>query len=246
MGLFDSKDDRPATQPNPEPDGPLDKLAATFVGKLVDIGIEGIGPVDSMEQVVADARRKHGGDVEKAIDEIVSDHVKRAGAGGFVTGFGGIVTMPVSLPANVLAFYTLATRMVASIAELRGYDTTSPAARSAVMLSLVGADAEDLLQKAGLSAATSLTGSGRLARLAVSRMPATAGMMINKAVGFRLLTTVGGKALGRFIRFVPVAGGVVGAGLDGFLMKRLADHARREFPARPTVDPALGELAGSR
>lgn len=244
MGLFDSKDDRPmTTEAASEPDGPLDKLAASFVGKLVDIGIDGVGPVDSMSEVVAAARKKHGDNVEKAINEIVSDHVKRAGAGGFVTGFGGIVTMPVSLPANVLAFYTLATRMVASIAELRGYDTTTPAARSAVMLSLVGADAEDLLQKAGLSTAISMSGSGRLARMAVSRMPATAGMMINKAVGFRLLTTVGGKALSRFIRFVPVAGGVVGAGLDGFLMKRLADHARREFPVRSGSEPVLGDLA---
>src|SRR5699024_1639010 len=106
-----------------------------FVGKLLDFGIDGVGPVDSVAEVVTKARRKHGQDVERAIDEIVSDHVKMAGVGGFVTGFGGLVTMPVMLPANVLEFYTLATRMVASIAELRGYDVSSKGARSAVLLS---------------------------------------------------------------------------------------------------------------
>ena len=59
--------------------------------------------------------------------------------------------MPVSLPANVLGFYTLATRMVAAVAELRGYDVDTRCTRAAVMLSLVGGDAEELMRKAGVS-----------------------------------------------------------------------------------------------
>ncbi|GAA5161600.1 EcsC family protein [Ornithinimicrobium tianjinense] len=236
MGLFGSDDTRPATtDAAPEPDGPLDAMAQSLVGRLMDLGIDGVGPVDSVQQVVDKARAKRGTDVEKAIDEVVRDHVKLAGIGGFVTGFGGIVTLPVSLPANVVEFYALATRMVGSIARLRGYDVDTPGARAAIMLSLVGADADDLISKAGLSAA-SITGSGRLARMAMSRMPKAAAMMVNKAVAFRLLTSVGGKALSRLVRFVPVAGGIVGAGLDGFLMKRIADHARREFPPRDTME----------
>lgn len=239
MGLFgsDKKAETPAEVE--EGGGPLDAVANAFVGKLLDFGIDGVGPVDSASEVVAKARKKHGDNVEKAVAEVVSDHVKLAGAGGFVTGFGGLVTMPVSLPANVLAFYTLATRMVASIAELRGYDVSSKGTRSAVLLSLVGADADDIIQRVGLSTAVGMTGSGRLASMAMSRMPRAAGMMINKAVGFRLLTSVGGRALGRFIRFVPVAGGVIGAGLDGFLMKRIADHARGEFAPSSAVSTAL-------
>lgn len=242
MGIFGSKDEQSvATQEAPEPDGPFDKVANAFIGKVMDMGIDGVGPLDSAAEVVAKARKKHPNNVDKAINEIVSDHVKMAGVGGFVTGFGGVVTMPVSLPANVLEFYVLATRMVTSIAELRGYDTTTPGARAAIMLGLVGADADDLLARAGLSAATAMSGSGRLARMAMTRLPKTAAMMINKAVGFRLLTSVGGKALARFVKFVPVAGGIVGAGLDGLLMKRLADHAKREFVAvsqAPAVDEA--------
>lgn len=234
MGLFDRKDDRPA-EATPEPDGPLDKAANALVGRLMNYGIDGVGPFDSVVEVVAKARKEHGADEDKVIAEIVGDHVKKAGVGGFLTGVGGIVTMPVSLPANVVEFYTLATRMVASIAHVRGYDVDAPGARAAIMLSLVGADADDLISKAGLSAA-SMTGSGRLARMAMSRMPQAAAMMVNKAVAFRLLTTVGGKALSRLVRFVPVAGGIVGAGLDGFLMKRIADHAKREFAPRAAMD----------
>ncbi|WP_238335713.1 EcsC family protein [Serinicoccus kebangsaanensis] len=225
------------TTDNPEaPEGGvLDSLANTFVGKLLDFGVDGIGPLQSSSQVLARVRKDKGEDSDEVVDEIVSEHIKKAAVGGFITGVGGIFTMPVAIPANVLEFYTLATRMVAAIAEERGYDVTSKSARTAVLLSLVGADADELMRKAGVSTAAGLTGSGRLATLAMTRLPKAAAMMVNKAVGFRLLTTVGGRALGRVIRFVPVAGGVVGAGLDGYLMKRIADHARAEFSPRPVA-----------
>ncbi|GAA1180530.1 EcsC family protein [Ornithinimicrobium humiphilum] len=241
MGLFGSKDDSPARQddlPAQGGGGPLDAVANMFVNRIMDLGIDGVGPLASSSAVAADALRKHHGDVEKAVAEVVRDHLKLGGAGGFVTGLGGLFTMPVALPANVLGFYTLATRMVAAIAELRGYDVRSPGGRAAVLLTLVGGDADDLLRKAGLSAVTGMTGSGRLARLAMSRMPQAAGMMVNKAIGFRLLTNVGARALGRVVRFVPIAGGIVGAGLDGLLMKRIADLARKEFTRQALAEAA--------
>jgi hypothetical protein len=239
VGLFGS--DRPARQDDsavdPAAGGPLNHLANAFVGRLLDFGIDGLSRFDSSSEVVARARRKHGDDVEAAVSDVVSQHVRLAGAGGFLTGVGGLLTMPVGLPANVLAFYTVGTRMVAAVAELRGYDVTGKGTRSAVLLSLVGADADDILQKAGLSTVAGMSGSGRLATMAASRLPRAAAMMVNKAVGFRLLTAVGGRALGRVVRCVPVAGGIIGAGLDGLLMKRIADHARSEFVPRAAVQP---------
>ena len=47
-----------------------------------------------------------------------------------------------SLPANVLEFYLLATRMVASIASVRGYDIKQPEIRSAILLTLIDAEAD--------------------------------------------------------------------------------------------------------
>lgn len=246
MGLFGSdntpaRDQRAQMAAEMDDDGPLTGVSNAFVGKLLDLGIDGVGPVDSAGEVVAKARQKHGTDVDRAIKEIVGDHVRKAGVGGFLTGAGGVVTMPVSLPANVLEFYTLATRMVASIAELRGYDVTTKGTRAAIVLALVGADADDIIKKAGLSTVAGMTGSGRLATMAANRMPRAAAMMINKAVGFRLLTQVGGRALTRFVRYVPLAGGIVGAGLDGVLMKRIADHAREEFTPQASTGAALEE-----
>jgi hypothetical protein len=202
--------------------------ATGMIERLLDVGIDGKGRFDSAQGVADVAMAEHD-EAERAIDALVRSHLKLAAAGGFITSLGGFVTMPIALPANVLGFYVVATRTVAGIASIRGYDIRKPEVRSAVLLALVGADADDLLKKAGYAS------TGRLANLAAQRLPGPALMAVNKGVGFRLLTQVGRKSLTRFGKAVPLVGGVVGAGVDTFLLKRIADHARQEFPpkARP-------------
>jgi hypothetical protein len=205
--------------------GGLTAAATRFVERLLDVGIDGRGPVDSA-QAVADKARAATAEADSAVDVVVRQHLKMAAAGGFVTGVGGLLTLPVALPVNVAEFYLLATRMVASIACLRGYDLRQPEVRSAILLTLVGADSDDLLAKAGLST------SGRLSSLAAERLPGPALMMVNKGVGFRLLSQIGRKSLPRFGKAVPLVGGAIGAGVDVYLLRRVADHARHEFPPR--------------
>jgi hypothetical protein len=209
-----------------EDDTGVSAIAANLVDRLLDIGIDGRGRFDSARTLADNALSEHG-DVERAIDAVVTRHTKIAAAGGFVTGLGGFVALPVALPVNVLEFYGVATRMVGAIASLRGYDVSDQGTRSAVMLTLIGADADDLLAKAGMSR------GGRLADLAAQRLPGPALMVLNKGIGFRLISSVGKSVLARFGKGVPVVGGVVGAGFDVYLLRRIASHARKEFPPHP-------------
>lgn len=209
----------------PDEGSRLERTATTLVSKLVDAGIDGVGPLDPATQS-ADAARSRASSTEKAIDQIVATHLKLAAAGGFVTGLGGFITLPVALPANVVGFYGIATRLVASIAHLRGYDLERPEVRTAVLLTLVGADARSLLAKSGVSP------SGKIADLALQRLPGPALMVLNKGIGFNLLSQLGKKGLSRLGRGLPLVGGVVGGGLDYFLLRKIADGARREFVQR--------------
>jgi len=220
-------------QEAPKDQGFVGNSATKMVENLLDTGIDGKGPFDSAAKVAAAALKKNSGNAEAAVDDIVKSHLKLAAAGGFVTSLGGFITLPVSLPANVLGFYLIATRMTAAVASLRGHDIGQPQIRTAVLLTLVGADADDLLAKAGMVAP-----AGRLTNLAAQRLPGPALMVVNKAIGFRLLSTAGKKTFARFGRNVPIVGGVVGAGLDGWLLKRISDNARREFP---TATPQIAQ-----
>lgn len=228
MGIFGRDDAQPQDRTPPATSVVGGAAAVTsMMERLMDVGIDGKGPFDSARRVADVAMAEHF-DTESAIDAMVGAHLKLAAANGFVTSLGGFVVMPVALPVNVLGFYLVATRMVAGIASSRGYDIGRPEVRSAVLLALVGADADDLLKKAGYAS------TGRLANLAAQRLPGPVLLAVNKAVGFRLLNQAGKKSLTRLGRAVPLAGGVIGAGLDIYLLRRIATHARGEFPPTAT------------
>ncbi len=206
-------------------EGGLSGAATRLIERLLDVGIDGQGPFRSASTIADKALASAGGDTGQALQAIQRDHLTLGAVGGFVTGLGGFFTMPVSLPANVLEFYLLGTRVTAVTAKLRGYDIDQPEIRSAILLTLVGADSEDLLKKAGIHAA-----GGKLSGLAFDKLPAPALMVLNKAVGFRLLSRIGQGTFARLGRAVPVVGGALGAGFDVYLLKRIATQARKEFP----------------
>ncbi|GGB18034.1 hypothetical protein GCM10011492_04870 [Flexivirga endophytica] len=222
--MFGSSKKKKSTQPAPLDKGPLGGTALSLSQKLMTIGIDGKAGFDSARDVAEAARRDYPADTERAIDHVVSQHRKLAASAGFVTSLGGFVTMAVALPVNLVGFYLLNTRMVAAIAHLRGYDLSDQGTRTAVLLTLVGGDADDLLKKAGV------VSTGRLASLAANQLPPPAVMVVNKAVGFRLVSQLGDKLLTKLGKGIPVAGGVIGAGLDVFLLNRIAKGAKREFP----------------
>jgi hypothetical protein len=212
-----------ARDPEPDP-GAVDRM----VTMLLDVGLDGRGPLDPIRQVADEALRKAGGDREKAIAALARRATLGGAAGGFVTGLGGYVTMPVALPVNVAEFYLQAVRMVGAVAALRGYDVDEPRVRSAILLVLVGAESDEVLKKLGMSSVSS-----RATTYALGGLPPAALMMINKAVGFRLMRGVSEKGLAGLGRGIPLAGGLIGGGLDGYMMKKIADHAMKELPAVP-------------
>ncbi|MDN5790651.1 MAG: EcsC family protein [Micrococcales bacterium] len=205
--------------------GGLTGAATRFVERLLDVGIDGKGPFDSAAAVADAALEEAGGKAEQAIKLVQRNHRQVGALGGFVTGLGGFFAMPVALPANVLEFYVLATRMTAATAKLRGYDIDAPEIRSAVLLTLSGADSNDLLAKTGVQLA-----GGKLTALASDRLPAPALMVLNKAVAFQLLGRVGRGTFARLGRGVPLVGGLVGGGVDVYLLGKIAETASQEFP----------------
>lgn len=225
-------------QANTEPRG-ASAIVYKVLQPILDVGIEGKGPLPSAQHVADQARMKNAS-VEDAVEHVVRTHLAMAGTGGFVTGFGGFVTMPIALPVNVAEFYFVATRMTAAVAALRGYDLTQPHIRTAVLLALVGADADDLIRKAGIVSPT-----GRFTDLAAQQLPGPALMMVNKGIAFRLIGSVGRSTFSRLGRGLPFVGGAVSAGVDAYLLKRIAEHAKGEFPQRATPVAAAAGSPGS-
>ncbi len=204
--------------------GITDQIADSFVRQLARGALDGVGPLTPARAIAEAAMAAHTS-ADTAIDAVVGEHIRLAAVNGFVTGLGGFVVLPVAVPANVLGFYTLAARMVAAIAHIRGHDIDRPESRVAVLAALTGDDIGKLLGRAGIVLPASGVTTAWLRRMAPSMTT-----MVNKAIGFRLLVGTGQRALVKLGRAIPVAGGLIGGTVDVALMRSIARHARQVFP----------------
>jgi hypothetical protein len=206
------------------------KQATGFVRQVLELAIDGFGRYPSAAAAAEKRLRDSGGDVDKAIHDVIESHVRLAGLQGFVTNLGGIVTLAVTIPANAAGLAILQTHMVAAIAHLRGYDLDDPRVRNAVLACLLGDDTvNDLVKRKRLPSSP----------MGIATAPAhdpTLDQRIAVEVTQELVAKVGGKRVATSVgRRVPVVGGGIGAVSDGFStwrVGRYADHALLERRSR--------------
>ena len=117
--------------------------------------------------------------------------------------------------------------MIAGIAHLRGHDLDDPRVRNAILMTLLGEDTvTEMVKKKKLPAPP----------MALATAPAHdvhLDGIIAAVVATDLITRVAGKRLATSVgRRIPVVGGAVGAGADGFATWRVGRYADRELLPR--------------
>jgi len=203
------------------------QITAGFVQRALDRAIRGVGRLESAATFADKHREDHDGDVDEAIKDIIETHVRLAGAQGFLTNIGGLVTMPVAVPANIAGLALIQCRMVAAIAHLRGYDLDDKRVRSGILASLLGEERmlsmikKKKLPGTPMAVATAPVYDDHLSTVMANEVAAE---MITRIAGKRIAFTVG--------RRVPVVGGIIGAGTDGFATWQIGRYVDREFLPR--------------
>lgn len=202
-------------------------LTSSFVREALHRAIHGVGPLPPAAKAAEAQLKEQGGDVEKAVREVIENHVRYAAAQGFVTNIGGLVTVALTIPTNITGVALIQCRMIAGIAHLRGYDLDDPRVRNAVLTCLLGEDSVNrMVKKRKLPAppmalATAPLHDPDLDALISAEVAAE---LVNKVVGKRLATTVG--------RRVPIAGGFIGLGADAYATWKVGRYADRELLPR--------------
>jgi hypothetical protein len=207
-------------------------LTAGWVRQAFDAAVDGVGPLRGAAEAADRRVRLHHGDVDRAIQSLIDSHVRMAGAQGFVTNIGGIVTMAVTVPVNISGLALLQCHLVGGIAHLRGYDLDDPRVRNAVLACMLGKGRVKQLVK------NKRLPSTPMAIATAPQYDPSLDRRIVAEVTAELLTRVAGKrtvaALGRR---VPVVGGAFGAVTDGWNTYEVGEYAAKELKARPK--PAL-------
>ncbi|MCC6498103.1 MAG: EcsC family protein, partial [Propionibacteriaceae bacterium] len=115
------------------------EMAGGVLRSIIEFAIDGNSTFPGAKTAAARSLQTKG-DRESAIDALVAQHIGLASAQGFLTSVGGLITLPVGLPANLAGLAVLSVRMIASIAHLRGYDVDDRRVRSALTLAMLGDD----------------------------------------------------------------------------------------------------------
>lgn len=183
-------------------------------------GIPKISP--SVAEMADDYLKKHE-TIDDACRAMLKNQIAKCTTSGIVTGFGGFITMPVSVPANVGSVIYVQMRMIACVAYMADYELDSDQTQTFVYACLAGVAVNGLLKQAGIKFGV------KFANGLIKKIPGKVLTKINQKVGFRFITKFGTKGIVNLGKLLPGVGAVVGGGLDLVETKIIADRAYKWF-----------------
>lgn len=160
---------------------------------------------------------------EEACKAMIRNQIVKCTTSGFLTGFGGLITLPVSIPANVSSVIYVQMRMIACIAYIAGYELNCDQTQTFVYACLAGVSVNQLVKSVGVKFGI------KFANSMIKKIPGKVLTKINQKVGFRFLTKFGTKGLVNLGKLVPGVGAVIGGGLDFAETKIISERAYKWF-----------------
>ncbi|QIL44056.1 EcsC family protein [Acidovorax sp. HDW3] len=187
-----------------------------------DKAVNGVVGMDSASEIAESYMKVEGSKIDQA-NSLIRWQNTKAGTSGFLTGLGGIIVMPVTIPANIASVMYVQVRMIAAIAHLGGHDLKDDRVKALVYACLTGNAAKDIMKDIGIVVGRKLTEN------AIKNVSGKTITAINQKVGFRLLTKFGEKGAINLGKAIPLVGGIVGATFDSVTTNIIGNIARDTF-----------------
>ena len=209
---------------------PTENAAIQLINWITDRAINGIPPLCSAENLALEYKIDTSyPDDEERIESLINWETSKNFTTGFITGLGGILTLPVAVPASLGASWVIQARMAAAIAHISGHDIHSDRVKTFILLTLLGDACKDILKDVGIK-----VGQG-LAKSVLKQIPGKVLIEINKKVGFRLLTKAGEKGAVNLVKMIPLAGGFIGGAFDAAACRIVGKQAKNLFYTAPKI-----------
>ena len=184
--------------------------------------INGVSQFNSAQELAQEYLNKDG-TLEEQINSLIKAQNIKAATSGFITSLGGIVTLPITLPANITSIFMIQMRMIATIAYMCGADIKDDKVKTFIYVCLLGNSAREVLKKVGINIAQKVT------KQLISKISKDIIIEINKQIGFRLLTKFGEKGVINLGKAVPIVGGIIGGSIDMLSTKAIGQTAKKIF-----------------
>lgn len=183
-------------------------------------GIPHISP--SVETIACEYLKKYP-TAEKATKAMIKNQIIKCATSGFITGFGGIITLPVMIPANVGSVLYIQMRMIACTAYMAGFELKSDYTQTFIYACLAGVTVNNVVKQAGIKFGM------RFANGLIKKIPGRVLTKINQKVGFRFITKFGTKGIVNMGKLIPGVGAVIGGSLDLVETKAIGARAYKWF-----------------
>lgn len=190
-----------------------------------DKAVDGVPPMDSAREL-AEEYLAQPGTMSQKVDRFIAWQDAKCATSGFVTGLGGLLAMPVTIPMNLSSVMYVQARMVAAIAYMGGHDLKDDRVRALVYACLTGNGLKDIVKDTGIVIGQKLTTQ------AIKNISGEVVAKVNQRVGFRLLTKFGEKGAINIAKAIPVVGGLIGATLDAMATHTIGKVAKKTFIRR--------------
>lgn len=188
-----------------------------------DKALHGINKVSPPIEQFANEYVRKAKDPQKAAKIMLKNQIAKCTTSGFITGFGGVVTLPVSIPANIGSVLYVQIRMIACTAYLAGYDLNADQVQTFIYACLAGVSVNGVVKNAGIKVGV------KVAEKTIQKIPGKALTKINQKIGFRFITKMGEKGIVNLGKMIPGVGAVINGGLDFAETKIIADRAYKMF-----------------
>ena len=198
--------------------------ATKILGQILQLGIKG-GPGLSSARELGDKYLNNPAYHSKLerIEALIKWEERKNFTTGFVTSLGGIMTLPVAIPASLGLNWILQTRMVAAMAHIGGFDIDDPPVRMSIAVCLLGKKGKEILNQNLEDLETYIRKRG------LTSIPSRTLSVVNQAVASKLMQIAAQKGLSRISKAIPVIGGVVGGVIDYRTCKETAQFAKELF-----------------
>lgn len=146
---------------------------------------------------------------------------------GAITGVPGLLLLPVTIPVDMMASWRIQAQMIVAIACVYGHDLEASDLKTDIYCVMAGNAAVQAIRQVGIAVVEHLT------RETIRRFVTREVMeQIWKVLGRGIITKAGQKSLTSFMKWVPIVGAVVGAGVDWAVARLVGRTAIHYYSGR--------------
>ncbi len=201
--------------------------ALQLVKYITDNAVKGIGPLSGAEELAKEYLddSKYRNNTQRVRD-LIKNESRKSFTIGFLTNLGGLLTLPIAIPADMAASWIVEARLASTIASIYGHKLQEDTVKTFVLLVIVGGRVKDILKESGVKVV------GRLAKNLLDKVPGEMLIKINQKIGMRLLTKAGQKGVVNLTKGLPLISAFIGGFLNRAFAKAVGKRAIRVFRIR--------------